>query len=156
MRCEEYDINTEEKIHLYSIQSFCVITSFLTADLISRLKHSVYENLKPQSLFCNSVLMMLIRAITDNIFKDYSTMKKLLKIKLLKNEMYYLQQNESVLSKFFFYIVFTDEMKKADIFSRHLRKLKVYAEYLQLLTIYDFRMKNLYLINRVSLSSLLT
>lgn len=123
---------------------------------MSRLKHFVHESLKSRPLFCNSVLMMLIRVIANNVFKDYETMKKLLKIESSKNEMYHLWQNESVLSKLFFHVVFIDEMKKVNIFSRRLRKLRVRVEYLRFLIIHDFRAESLYLVDRVSLFSLLT
>ncbi len=122
---------------------------------MSRSEHSVHEGLKPRPLFCNSVLTMLARVIANNAFRDYGTMKELLKIESSKNEMYHLRQNESVLSKPFFHVVFIDEMEKADTFSRRLRKLRVRAGYLRPPIIHDFRAEGLYLVDRVlSFSSL--
>lgn len=60
--------------------------------------------------------------------------------------MYHFRQNESVFDKFFFHVVFIDEMKKVDIFNKRLRKLRERIEYLRFLIIYDFRTKNLYLV----------
>jgi len=98
---------------------------------------------------------MLARVIANNAFRDYGTMKELLKIESSKNEMYHLRQNESVLSKPFFHVVFIDEMEKADTFSRRLRKLRVRAGYLRPPIIHDFRAEGLYLVDRVlSFSSL--
>jgi len=81
---------------------------------------------------------MLIRVIANYAFQDYSIMKELLKIEFSKNEMYYLRQNESVLNKSFFYVIFIDEMKKIDIFSRRLRELDIRARYFRCFTIHNF------------------
>lgn len=114
---------------------------------INRLEHSMHESLKSRSLFCNLVLTMFARVIANYAFRDYSIMKELLKIKSSKNEMYHLRQNESVLNKSFFHVIFIDEMKKIDIFSKRLRELDIRARYLRCSTIHDFRAKNLYLVN---------
>ncbi len=92
---------------------------------------------------------MLAKVIANHAFKDYSIMKKLLKIESSKNEMYHFRQNESVLSKPFFHVVSIDEMEKVDTFNRRLRELGVRVEYLRLPTIHDFRAEGLYLVGRV-------
>ena len=74
-------------------------------------------------------------------------MEKLLKIEPSKNEIYYPRYNESVLSKPFFHVIFTEKIKKADIFSKRLKKLKVRAGYLRPLTIYDFKIEGLYFVD---------
>ncbi len=117
--------------------------------MISRSKYFVYKNLKLQLLFCNLVFIILIKAITNNIFKNYNFIEKLLKIKLLKNKIYYLRQNKSMLNKLFFYIIFINKIEKVDIFNRYLRKLKVRIKYLRLSIVYNFRAKSLYLVNRI-------
>ncbi len=134
-------------------QNIWVITVFLTIDLMNRSKHSVHKKLKSQSLFCNSMLMMLIKAIINNAFWNYSNMKELLKIESLKNEMYHLRQNESVLDKLFFHVIFNKKMKKVNTFSKCLRKLRVHVEYLYFSIIHDFRAKSLYFVDLFSLSS---
>jgi len=120
-RCQEYDLDVRKKICLLNIQDLYVDTSFLTLDLIYRSKHSIHESLKSWSLFCNSMLMMLVRVIADNAFQNYNTMKELLTIKSLKNEMYHLWQNENVCDKLFFFVISSEEMKKINMFSRRLR-----------------------------------
>jgi len=117
---------------------------------MSKPKHSVYEGLESRPLFCNLVLTMLARAIAENAFKNYNTMEELLKIESPKNEMYYLWQNESVLGKPFFHVVFIGEMEKVDTFSRRLRELRVRVGYLRPPIIHDFRAEGLYLVGRVS------
>ncbi len=102
------------------------------------------------------MLTILIKAIANNIFRNYNTIKKLLKIELSKNKIYYLQQNKSVFGKLFFYVVFINKIKKVNIFSRRLKESEVRAKYLQFLIIYNFKIKNLYFVNRVLLSSFLT
>lgn len=99
---------------------------------------------------------MLVRVIADNAFKNYSTMKELLKIKPLKDKMYHLQQNKSVLEKFFFSVIFTEKMKKIDTFSKCLKKLRVCTEYLWPFIIHNFKTENLYLISMFSLFLWLT
>ncbi len=58
---------------------------------MSRPEHSVHEGLEPRPLFYNPVLTMLARAIAENAFRDYSTIKELLEIEPPENEMYYLR-----------------------------------------------------------------
>ena len=82
---------------------------------------------------------MLIKVIANNAFKNYNIMKKLLKIESSKNEMYHFRQNESVLDKFFFHVVFIEKMKKVNIFSRRLKKLRMRVKYLRFFIIYDFK-----------------
>ena len=48
---------------------------------------------------------MLARAITNGAFKDYKTVKELLEIKPLNEEIYYLQFKEEILNKAFFNIL---------------------------------------------------
>lgn len=95
------------------------------------------------------MLTILIRIIANNAFRNYSSIEKLLKIELSKNKIYYFQQNESMLSKLFFYVIFIDKIKKADIFSRRLRELRMRVGYLQFSIVYNFRTENLYLVNRI-------
>lgn len=83
-------------------------------------------------------------------------MKELLDIESSKDEMYHLQQSDNVLDKPFFHVIFTEEMEKADTFSRRLRKLEVRAEYLRPLIIHDFRAEDLYLVDMFPFFSLFT
>lgn len=93
---------------------------------------------------------MLARAIADHAFRDYSTMEELLEIEPPEEEMYHLQQNESVFGKPFFHVISNGEMEKADTFSRRLRELGIRAGYLRPPTIHDFRAEGLYLIGMSS------
>lgn len=101
-------------------------------------------------MFCNPVLTMLARAITDHAFRDYSTMDELLEIEPPEDEMYRLRQHKSVHDKPFFHVISNGEMEKADTFSRRLRELGIRAGYLRPPTIHDFRAEGLYPIGMFS------
>ena len=53
-----------------------------------------------------------LRAIADNVCKNYSIMGELLDIEPFKDEMYYLWQGDSVHDKPFFRVVSTVEMER--------------------------------------------
>lgn len=137
---------TPEKRFASSRQNDRTLYRVLT-NWVNRPENSVHEGLDPRPLFCNPVLMILARAIADNTFRDYSTIEELLEIEPPKDEIYYLRQKDSVLSKPFFYIISTGEIEKADTFSRRLRELGIRAGYLRTPTICDFRAESLYLIS---------
>ena len=61
-----------------------------------------------------------------------------------------------MLNIFFFHVVFINEMKKVNIFSKRLKKLKERVKYLRFFSIYDFKTESLYLINKILSFFLLT
>lgn len=51
----------------------------------------MHKGLEPRPLFCNPILLMLALAVADNLFRDYSTLEEIFKIKPLpEGEMYHL------------------------------------------------------------------
>ena len=84
---------------------------------------------------------MLARAIADKAFRDYQTVKE-----LLRKTKCTAFGRDDILDKPFFYVICTGEMDKADTFSRCLRELGTRAGYLRPPTIHDFRAGGLYLV----------
>lgn len=96
-------------------------------------------------MFCNPILTILARAITDGAFKDYSIAEELLEIEPPDEEMYHLQFREEMLDKAFF-DVSTGTIQKANTFSKRLRDLGFRAGYVRPPTVHDFRAEGLYVI----------
>jgi len=91
------------------------------------------------------MLPILAKAITENAFRDYSTIDELLGIEPPDEEMYPLQLNESVLDIPFFQDP-AGKMQKTTAFGNRLKALGLRAGYPRPPTIHDFRAEGLVLI----------
>ncbi len=114
----------------------------LNALIVSRSQHEMYENMK--SLFANSILSLLTIALTDDVFRDYSSFAEIEAISSSQDEsLHHLKIKKVMLQMSFFRIIFVDELTKkildAQSFSNRTVQLNHRAEYVENISIHDIR-----------------
>ncbi len=116
----------------------------LNALIVFKSQHEMYENIK--SLFANSILSLLTIALTNDVFRDYSSFAEIEAISSFQDEsLHHFKIKKVMLQMSFFRIISVDELTKkildAQSFNNRAIQLNHRAEYVENISIHDIKTK---------------